>query len=167
MPPTAAPITPAPDDNCRVAGLNDKWQSETCPSATLFFRNIIWPEIESNLGRRYGKSATKHLQRGFTYAITIFTINLTRATFYGDCHEFVSSNLSYPRGHREPSHRLFFYPGPVIAISSIDWDQLSWLLPEGGSRVQSPKRCYEIKNRKAGNFQKLNNCTKTFQRFLL
>jgi hypothetical protein len=76
-------------------------------------------------------------------------------------------NLSYPRGHRELSHRLFFYPGPEIAISSIDWAQLSWLLPEDGSRVQSPKRFYEIKHRKTDNFQKLNNCTQNFSALLL
>jgi hypothetical protein len=81
MPSIAGPIMPAPDDNCGVAGLNDKWQSKTCPSATLFSRNIKLPELESNPDRRYGKSATKRLRRGFAYAVSIFTINLTRVNF--------------------------------------------------------------------------------------
>jgi hypothetical protein len=31
---------------------------------------------------------------------------------------------------------------PEIESSSVDWAQLSRLLPEEGDRIQSPKRCF-------------------------
>jgi hypothetical protein len=36
---------------------------------------------------------------------------------------------------------LFSLFGPVIGTSSIDYAQLSRLLPEDGDQIQSPKRC--------------------------
>jgi hypothetical protein len=34
------------------------------------------------------------------------------------------------------------FRGPEIETSSVDWAQLSRLLPEDGDRIQSPKRCF-------------------------
>jgi hypothetical protein len=48
-------------------------------------------------------------------------------------------------------------PGTEIGTSSIDWAQLSKLLPEDGDRVQSSKGCFKIKNRAIDNVQKVNN----------
>jgi hypothetical protein len=38
---------------------------------------------------------------------------------------------------------LCWYLSPEIGISSIDWDQLSNLLPEERETIQSPKRCFK------------------------
>jgi hypothetical protein len=43
-----------------------------------------------------------------------------------------------------------------IDISSIDWAQLSRVLPEDGDRIQSPKRFVLNKNRNTDNVQKHN-----------
>jgi hypothetical protein len=45
-----------------------------------------------------------------------------------------------------------------IGTSSIDWAQLSRLLPENLNRVQSPKRRFEIKSKTTDNIQKVDNC---------
>jgi hypothetical protein len=39
-----------------------------------------------------------------------------------------------------------WYKCPELGTSSIDWFQLSIILPEDGDRVQSNKRCFQIKN---------------------
>jgi hypothetical protein len=48
---------------------------------------------------------------------------------------------------------------PETGTNSIDWAQLSRFLPEGGDRIQSPKRCVLNKNRTMNNVQKHSNCT--------
>jgi hypothetical protein len=47
---------------------------------------------------------------------------------------------------------------PEIKTSSIDWAELSRLLPEDGDRIQSLKLFVLNKNRTKDNVQKLNNC---------
>jgi hypothetical protein len=39
IPATSGPIMAAPGDNCRVVGLNDKYDRKTCLNATLFTTN--------------------------------------------------------------------------------------------------------------------------------
>jgi hypothetical protein len=49
---------------------------------------------------------------------------------------------------------------PEIETSSMDWAQLSRLVPEDEGRMQSPERCVLNKNnRRINNAQKLNNYT--------
>jgi hypothetical protein len=44
--------------------------------------------------------------------------------------------------------------GSEIGTSSIDFAQLSRLLPEDGGRIQSPKRCFKKQNRSVYSVQK-------------
>jgi hypothetical protein len=45
-----------------------------------------------------------------------------------------------------PNHSKHQIQDPEIVTSSIDWAELNNLLPEDGDRVQSAKRCFQIKN---------------------
>jgi hypothetical protein len=74
-------------------------------------------------------------------------------TFLTRCkaHDIVPKGITL----KAPYH--FF--GPEIETSSLDWAQLSRLLPEDGDRIQSPKRCFQNKDWTMDNIQKTNNCT--------
>jgi hypothetical protein len=75
-----------------------KYQEKTCPSATFFTTNPIWPDLGSNPGRRGEKPATKRLSYGAAFklwnfhlkTLSILVISVGSLTDKGFIHSSVA-----------------------------------------------------------------------------